>query len=69
MEGLLTAARALWQVPDALGIVAAPGASALIARIPALAAESGVLVHDYGKKESRTGRKMGHFTRLVARIG
>jgi len=40
-----------------------------IARIPALAAESGVLVHDYGKKESRTGRKMGHFTRLGTRIG
>jgi len=40
-----------------------------IARIPALAAEAGVLVHDYGKKESRTGRKMGHFTRLGARIG
>jgi 5-(carboxyamino)imidazole ribonucleotide synthase len=40
-----------------------------IARIPALAAESGVLVHDYGKKQSRTGRKMGHFTRVSPRIG
>ncbi|MFZ2103433.1 MAG: 5-(carboxyamino)imidazole ribonucleotide synthase [Oricola sp.] len=40
-----------------------------IARIPALAAEAGVLVHDYGKTESRPGRKMGHFTRIVGRIG
>ncbi|MDK3020252.1 threonine-phosphate decarboxylase [Pseudodonghicola flavimaris] len=31
------AARRLWQVPAAAGILAAPGASALIARIPALA--------------------------------
>jgi cobalamin biosynthetic protein CobC len=29
-------ARALWQVPDSLGVLAAPGASALIARIPGL---------------------------------
>lgn len=41
MEALLAAARALWQVPDALGLVAAPGASALIARIPALWPELG----------------------------
>jgi len=40
-----------------------------IARIPALAGEPGVLVHDYGKAESRPGRKMGHFTRIVGRIG
>lgn len=31
------AARKLWQVPDGMGILAAPGASALIARIPGLA--------------------------------
>ncbi|MFU8882111.1 MAG: threonine-phosphate decarboxylase [Rhodobacterales bacterium] len=31
------AARSLWQVPDRLGVLAAPGASALIARIPGLA--------------------------------
>lgn len=31
------AARAFWQVPDAAAVLVAPGASALIARIPALA--------------------------------
>ena len=36
MSGLLAAARRLWAVPDHLGLVAAPGASALIARLPAL---------------------------------
>ena len=36
-EALLTAARRFWQVPDTAAILAAPGASALIARIPALA--------------------------------
>jgi 5-(carboxyamino)imidazole ribonucleotide synthase len=40
-----------------------------IARIPVLAGESGVLVHDYGKAESRPGRKMGHFTRIIGHIG
>jgi cobalamin biosynthetic protein CobC len=35
-QALTDAARALWQVPDGIGILAAPGASALIARIPAL---------------------------------
>ncbi len=37
LERLLSAARAFWQVPDTAQIVAAPGASALIAQIPALA--------------------------------
>ncbi len=36
-EDLLAAARTFWKVPDDLAILAAPGASALIARIPALA--------------------------------
>ena len=36
-QALESAARALWQVPDSLGVLAAPGAAALIARIPALA--------------------------------
>jgi 5-(carboxyamino)imidazole ribonucleotide synthase len=40
-----------------------------IARIPVLAGEADVLVHDYGKTESRPGRKMGHFTRIRPRIG
>jgi cobalamin biosynthesis protein CobC len=35
-EALEAAARALWQVPDSMGVLAAPGASALIARIPGL---------------------------------
>jgi 5-(carboxyamino)imidazole ribonucleotide synthase len=40
-----------------------------ILRIPELACDSGVVVHDYGKTESRPGRKMGHFTRLGPRVG
>jgi 5-(carboxyamino)imidazole ribonucleotide synthase len=40
-----------------------------IGRIPALAGEASVRVHDYGKTESRPGRKMGHFTRILPRIG
>lgn len=35
-QALLTAARRFWQVPDGAKIMAAPGASALIARLPAL---------------------------------
>lgn len=35
-----------------------------IDRLPALLAEPGVVVHHYGKTETRPGRKMGHFTRL-----
>jgi len=36
MQALDLAARAFWAVPDTAGVVAAPGASALIARLPAL---------------------------------
>ena len=36
-QRLLDAARALWRVPTGAAIIAAPGASALIAQIPALA--------------------------------
>ncbi|WP_422049139.1 threonine-phosphate decarboxylase [Shimia sp.] len=35
-DALIRAARAFWQVPEGAAILAAPGASALIARIPAL---------------------------------
>jgi 5-(carboxyamino)imidazole ribonucleotide synthase len=35
-----------------------------ISRIDALCAQSDVVVHHYGKTETRAGRKMGHFTRL-----
>ena len=41
-RSLEDAARALWQVPDDMGVMAAPGASALIARIPGLLAPGGV---------------------------
>ena len=37
MVALENAARDLWQVPGGMGVLAAPGASALIARIPGLA--------------------------------
>jgi 5-(carboxyamino)imidazole ribonucleotide synthase len=37
-----------------------------VALTAALAAEPDVVVHLYGKAEARPGRKMGHFTRLVA---
>ena len=37
-----------------------------VARLAELAAEPDVVLHLYGKTEARPGRKMGHFTRLVA---
>ena len=40
-----------------------------VLRIEALASGPDVLVHLYGKAESRPGRKMGHFTRLSGRNG
>lgn len=36
-DALIAAARRFWRVPDAAAILAAPGASSLIARLPALA--------------------------------
>jgi 5-(carboxyamino)imidazole ribonucleotide synthase len=36
-----------------------------ISRWPALVAEPGTHVHNYGKGEARPGRKMGHFTRVT----
>ncbi|WFP64490.1 5-(carboxyamino)imidazole ribonucleotide synthase [Mesorhizobium sp. WSM4904] len=33
-------------------------------KVPALLAEPDVMLHLYGKAESRPGRKMGHFTRI-----
>ena len=35
-----------------------------ILRAPRLLAEPGLVLHLYGKREARPGRKMGHFTRL-----
>ena len=34
-------------------------------KVPALLAEADLMLHLYGKAESRPGRKMGHFTRLI----
>ncbi|MBZ9735454.1 5-(carboxyamino)imidazole ribonucleotide synthase [Mesorhizobium sp. CA18] len=34
-------------------------------KVPALVAEPDLMLHLYGKAESRPGRKMGHFTRLI----
>ncbi|WP_224545556.1 5-(carboxyamino)imidazole ribonucleotide synthase [Mesorhizobium sp. CA16] len=36
-------------------------------KVPALAAEPDLMLHLYGKAESRPGRKMGHFTRIRRR--
>jgi 5-(carboxyamino)imidazole ribonucleotide synthase len=38
-----------------------------VERAEALAAETGVYLHLYGKAEPRAGRKMGHFTRVLRR--
>lgn len=39
-----------------------------VLRATSLAAEPDVLLHLYGKAESRPGRKMGHFTRLLGPV-
>jgi len=44
MDRLLAAARKFWNVPDQAEIVAAPGASALIARMPALTQTPGAYI-------------------------
>ncbi|QND57147.1 5-(carboxyamino)imidazole ribonucleotide synthase [Mesorhizobium huakuii] len=38
-----------------------------VLRVPALLAEPDLMLHLYGKAESRPGRKMGHFTRISRR--
>jgi 5-(carboxyamino)imidazole ribonucleotide synthase len=38
-----------------------------VRRAPELLAEPGLVLHLYGKAETRPGRKMGHFTRLLRR--
>ena len=45
-EDLLRAARDFWKIPNEAGILAAPGASALIARIPALRPAGNVRISD-----------------------
>ena len=36
-----------------------------MARVPALAADPGVALHLYGKREVKPGRKMGHVNRIT----
>lgn len=43
-DRLINAARAFWQVPDGADIIAAPGASALIARMPSLSNQIGAYI-------------------------
>ena len=43
-EGLIAAARQFWSVPKEAAVLAAPGASALIARIPALRSQNRVQI-------------------------
>jgi 5-(carboxyamino)imidazole ribonucleotide synthase len=38
-----------------------------VERAPALLAEPNLVLHLYGKAEARSGRKMGHFTRIASR--
>jgi len=38
-----------------------------VERVPDLLAEADLVLHLYGKAEARPGRKMGHFTRILAR--
>ncbi|MEO1380800.1 MAG: 5-(carboxyamino)imidazole ribonucleotide synthase [Pseudomonadota bacterium] len=40
-----------------------------IARLQALAEDGDVVLHDYGKAQARSGRKMGHFTRITRKPG
>ena len=40
-----------------------------VANVAELAAESGTVLHLYGKSEARPGRKMGHVTRISPRKG
>lgn len=37
-------------------------------KLPAILAESGAVVHLYGKADARPGRKMGHVTRITKRL-
>ncbi|PSH66857.1 MULTISPECIES: 5-(carboxyamino)imidazole ribonucleotide synthase [Phyllobacterium] len=39
-----------------------------IGRVPMLLQETGAVVHLYGKAEARSGRKMGHVTRITKRL-
>ncbi|WP_151717353.1 aminotransferase class I/II-fold pyridoxal phosphate-dependent enzyme [Gemmobacter serpentinus] len=59
LDRLLRAARAFWQVPDAAEIVAAPGASALIARMPALCPAAAAIPGPTYNEHARAFRAAG----------
>lgn len=65
MAALIDAARRFWEVPDAAHVIAAPGASALIARMPGLVPGTPVLIEGPTYNEHAAAfRAAGH--RIVA---
>lgn len=56
---LLDAARSFWRVPDGAEIIAAPGASALIARMPALCPEAACIPGPTYNEHARAFRAAG----------
>lgn len=59
MEGLLTAARRFWNIPDSAEIIAAAGASALIARMPAISAGAASIPGPTYNEHARAFRAAG----------
>ena len=69
-DALVQAAREFWQIPDGAGVLAAPGASSLIARIPALTAPAKVWIpaptyNEHGRAFAAAGWDVSE-TRLSA---
>lgn len=58
-QALLAAARAAWSVPEAAQILAAPGASALIARMPALCPQAAAIPGPTYNEHARAFRAAG----------
>ncbi len=63
-DALLTAARRFWQIPDGAAVLAAPGASSLIARIPALRAPGPIWIpaptyNEHGRSFAAAGWEIG----------
>lgn len=61
---LITAARRFWKIPDGAAVLAAPGASGLIARIPALVAQASVWIpaptyNEHGRAFAAAGWDVG----------
>lgn len=59
MEALEAAARDFWTIPDAAAVLAAPGASSLIARIPALAPAARVQIAERTYNEHAAAFEIG----------